>query len=53
MGQAIKKAIKMARVNDSVLITGVGHQTKLNLGGKEVDWSDQDKVKKAIKERHK
>jgi UDP-N-acetylmuramoyl-L-alanyl-D-glutamate--2,6-diaminopimelate ligase len=49
--EAIKKAIKMAKKDDTVLITGVGHQISLNLGGKEVPWSDQEEVKKAIKDR--
>jgi len=49
--QAIKKAISMAEKGDAVLITGVGHQTSLNLGGHEVSWSDQKEVKEAIKEK--
>jgi len=47
--EAIKKAIEMAQKGDSVLITGVGHQLSLNIGGQEVPWSDQEKVKKALK----
>ena len=50
-GSAIKKAIKMAQKGDTVLITGVGHQTTLNLGGKEISWSDQKEARKAIKEK--
>jgi UDP-N-acetylmuramyl tripeptide synthase len=49
--KAIRKAIMMAEETDVVLITGVGHQTTLNLGGKEVPWSDQKEAKKAIKSR--
>ena len=49
--QAIQKAISLAKKGDVVLITGVGHQVALNIGGKEIPWSDQEEVKKAIKER--
>lgn len=47
--RAIEKALSLAREKDIVLITGVGHQKTLNLGGREVDWSDQKAVKKALK----
>lgn len=47
--KAIQKAIQLAQKNDLVLITGVGHQTTLNLGGQEVPWSDQKAVLKALK----
>lgn len=50
-GEAIRKAIKMAKAGDTVLITGVGHQMSLNLGGQEVSWSDQEEARKAIKEK--
>lgn len=49
--EAIKKAIKMAKAGDTVLLTGVGHQTTLNLNGREVSWSDQKEARRAIKER--
>ncbi|MFC1727657.1 Mur ligase family protein [Patescibacteria group bacterium] len=48
---AIKKAINKAGQDDTVLITGVGHQVSLNIGGKEVPWSDQEIAQKAIKAR--
>jgi len=48
--KAIRKAVGMARSGDTVLITGVGHQTTLNLGGREVPWSDQKEVRAALKE---
>lgn len=50
-GEAIKKAIEMAKKGDLVLITGVGHQTSLNMGGREVPWSDQKTVRKILKEQ--
>jgi UDP-N-acetylmuramoyl-L-alanyl-D-glutamate--2,6-diaminopimelate ligase len=46
---AIEKAVCLAKKGDVVLITGVGHQKTLNLGGKEVPWSDQEAVKKALR----
>lgn len=46
--QAIKKALRMAKFNDTILITGVGHQTSLNLGGRESAWSDQKIVKEFL-----
>ena len=50
-GKAIRKAVEMAKGGDTVLITGVGHQVSLNVGGQEVAWSDQEEARKAIKER--
>ncbi|MFZ5366447.1 MAG: UDP-N-acetylmuramoyl-L-alanyl-D-glutamate--2,6-diaminopimelate ligase [Patescibacteria group bacterium] len=50
---AIILAINMAKSKDTVLITGVGHQKTLNLGGQEIPWSDQEISKEAIKERLK
>jgi UDP-N-acetylmuramoyl-L-alanyl-D-glutamate--2,6-diaminopimelate ligase len=49
--QAIRKAVNMAKKGDAVLLTGVGHQTTLNIGGQEVPWSDQEEARKAIKEK--
>ncbi len=46
--EAIKKALQMADKNDTILITGVGHQTSLNIDGKEVSWSDQKVVKEFL-----
>lgn len=48
--EAIKKAFEMARKGDSVIITGVGHQTTLNIGKKEVPWSDQETARKLIRQ---
>lgn len=39
--EAIESAINMAKKGDVIIITGVGHQKSLNIGGKEVPWSDQ------------
>ncbi len=46
--EAIKKALEMAKPGDVVIITGVGHQKSLNIGGKEVPWSDQKTVKELL-----
>ena len=46
--EAIKKAIEMAEKGDIVLVTGVGHQNSLNIGGKEISWSDQKEVRKIL-----
>ncbi len=49
--KAIEKAIKMAKKSDTVLITGVGHQEVLNIGDKEVPWSDLKVVSEILKRR--
>jgi len=45
---AINLAIKIARKNDIVFITGKGHEKSLAFGKKEYDWSDQEVVKELI-----
>lgn len=47
---AIKKALEIAQNGDVVFISGVGHQKSLNLGGKEVPWSDQKTVLELMNE---
>ena len=47
--EAIKKALSLAKPGDVVIISGVGHQKSLNLGGKEVPWSDQETIKELMK----
>ncbi len=42
--EAIKKALEIAKSGDVVLLTGVGHQKTMNLGGREIPWSDQKTV---------
>ncbi len=39
--EAIKQAIELAKPGDVVLLTGVGHQRSMNIGGKEIPWSEQ------------
>lgn len=47
--EAIRAALKDARKGDAVLITGLGHQTDRNVGGKLVAWSDEAIVRQAVK----
>jgi len=46
--QAIKKAIQIAKKNDTVIITGKGHEKSLCRGKKEYPWSDCQAVVKAL-----
>lgn len=47
--EAIRQAIKDAKTGDTLLITGLGHQTSRNIGGKLVPWKDSDIAKKYLK----
>lgn len=49
--EAIKMAIQTAKRGDTVIITGMGHQTTRNMSGKEVPWSDVKEAQKALKTR--
>jgi UDP-N-acetylmuramyl-tripeptide synthetase len=44
-GEAIKTALSNAKSGDTVIITGIGHQTTRNMGGKKQKWSDIETVK--------
>lgn len=46
--EAIKKALELARPGDVVLLTGVGHQRSMNIGGKEIPWSEPRIVKELL-----
>ncbi len=46
---AIWKALSLAKKDDTVVITGKGHELSMNLGQGEVPWSDQEVVEKALK----
>lgn len=48
--KAIFQAIKTAQKGDLVIITGKGHEKSMCLGTTEIPWSDQNTVKKALKE---
>jgi UDP-N-acetylmuramoyl-L-alanyl-D-glutamate--2,6-diaminopimelate ligase len=47
--EAIRAALKDAKKGDAVLITGLGHQTDRNVGGKLVPWSDEAIVRASLK----
>lgn len=47
--KAIKLAISLARKGDIVVVCGKGHEKSMNIGGKELPWSDQDEVRKALR----
>ncbi len=46
---AINKAIKMAKKNDLVLLTGKSHEKSMNYGKGEVAWDEYEAVEKALK----
>lgn len=49
--EAIRMALKSAKPGDVVILTGVGHQKSMNIGGKEIPWSEQKTVKEILKIR--
>lgn len=51
--EAIKKAITEAKKDDVVIITGIGHQTTRNMGGKKIKWSDIDITRQILKKKNK
>lgn len=46
--EAIRKALSVAKRGDVVILTGVGHQKSMNVGGKEVPWSEQKIVREIL-----
>lgn len=46
--EAIEEAIRMAKSDDVVIITGVGHQKTMNVGGVEIEWNDADVVRELL-----
>jgi UDP-N-acetylmuramoyl-L-alanyl-D-glutamate--2,6-diaminopimelate ligase len=47
--KAIAYAISLADANDTVVITGKGHEQSMNMGHGEVEWSDREAVERLIK----
>lgn len=47
--KAIESALKNAKKGDVVIISGIGHQTTRNMGGKKIAWSDIEVTKKILK----
>lgn len=48
--RALELAVKMARSDDVIVATGVGHQTTLNVGH-EIEWSDQEALRRILSEK--
>ncbi len=48
---AIKQAIENAQNGDTILLTGIGHQTTRNMGGKEVAWNEIEIIHKLLKDK--
>lgn len=46
--KAIKLAISKASKGDIVVVCGKGHEKSMNIAGKELPWSDQEEVRKAL-----
>lgn len=51
--EAIKKALDMAQPEDVVLLTGIGHQRSMNIGGQEVPWNEPKIVREVLKDVNK
>lgn len=49
--KAISEAIKLAKKNDFVLITGKSHEKSMNYGNGEEPWDEYGAVKEALKDR--
>jgi UDP-N-acetylmuramyl-tripeptide synthetase len=47
--QAIKKALELAKMHDTVIICGKGHEESMNFKGIEYKWSDITEIKKLLK----
>ncbi len=46
--RAVEEALKLAKSGDVVILTGVGHQRSMNLGGREVPWNEPALVKEFV-----
>lgn len=51
--KAIKFALSIAKKDDTVLITGKGHEKVMNIAGKLIDYSDQEVVKEYFKSKQR
>lgn len=49
--EAIRRALDFASKGDVVILTGVGHQKSMNIGGKEIPWSESKVVKELLHAR--
>ena len=48
--EAIKHAMTNANKNDTILITGIGHQTSRIMGGTAIPWIESEVVRDILKE---
>jgi len=48
--EAITRAFKEAKKGDIIVLTGMGHETSRNMGGKEIAWSDVDVARECLKQ---
>ena len=46
--EAIQKALSIARKNDTVLITGMGHEVFRIVNGEKIPWNDSDVVRELV-----
>jgi UDP-N-acetylmuramoyl-L-alanyl-D-glutamate--2,6-diaminopimelate ligase len=46
---AIQQAFAAAKKGDTILLTGIGHETTRNMGGKEVPWNEIEIAQKLLK----
>lgn len=47
--EAIKFALELSNPDDTIVITGKGHERSMNLGHGEIEWSDQEAIREFIK----
>lgn len=50
--EAIKQAFRTAKLGDTVVVLGLGHQRYRVMGGKKEAWDDRDVVRDVLKELH-
>ncbi len=46
--EAINYAVKIAKPKDTIAVFGKGHETSMNIGGKEQHWSDFEAAERAL-----
>ena len=49
--EAIEKALSVAKKDDTVLITGMGHEVYRIINGKKIPWNDAEVVKKILNKK--
>lgn len=47
--EAIKAAFQAAKAGDAVLLTGIGHETVRNMGGKEIPWDERQVARELLR----